>query len=98
MHVPYPAPHQGGKKERRMRKAVQTVFLFKIKTLSFEHILRILSFLWLTKVLVKSQSLVTILKTSRPTGTEGSLLHFAGLSLFSRFLGSFVSDSEKTLS
>lgn len=92
-------PVKGEKKERRMRKAVWTVFLFKIKTLSFEHIVRILSSLWFTKVLVKcTQSLVTILKTPRPTGTEGGLQHFAGLPLFSRFLGSFVSDSEKTLS
>lgn len=74
------------------------MFLFKIKTLSFEHILRILSSLWLTKVLVKyngTHSLVIILKTLRPTGTEGSLQHLAELTLFSRFLGSFVSYSEK---
>lgn len=82
-----------------MRKAAWTVFLSKIKTLSFEHILRILSSLWLTKVLVKyTHSLVLILKTLRPTGTEWSLQHLAGLTLFSRFLGSFVSYSKKTLS
>lgn len=72
MHAPYPGPHQGKKEERGWGKLLGLCFSLKL-TLSFEHILRILSSLWLTKVLVKcTHSLVITLKTPRPTGTEGA--------------------------